>query len=293
MTENTRPQEPSGFGQIGRRLTRREDDRFIGGTGRFVDDLEFPGMLHGVLLRSAHAHARILSIDAEEARSLPGVRLVLTAQDLAESGISTVPLDFPPPGDHGPDWAPPARLADFLSSGPAPVYVGFGSVRVNPGGWDKHNAPDPMMQTIIDAAVKSRRRAVVLASGHAGDVTGLPDNVCLMDPVPFDWLYPRMAATVHHGGAGTAGAAFRAGVPSAVVPFTAFQPFWGRRVHALGAGPVPVPRNRLTASKLAAAIRTATSDHNIKRRAEELGSKIRAERGIGRAVELIDQYLRA
>jgi UDP:flavonoid glycosyltransferase YjiC (YdhE family) len=190
--------------------------------------------------------------------------------------------------DCASEWTPPARLAGFLSSGPPPVYVGFGSVRVNPGGWDKHNAPDPMMQTIVGAAVKSRQRAVVLASGHADEVTGLPDNVCLIDPVPFDWLYPRMAATVHHGGAGTAGAAFRAGVPSAVVPFTAFQPFWGRRVAELGVGPHPVKPEDLTQDVLADILSVLTRNEPMRRNAAELGEKVRAENGVARAVDVLE-----
>jgi UDP:flavonoid glycosyltransferase YjiC (YdhE family) len=166
---------------------------------------------------------------------------------------------------------------------------------VNPGGWDKHNAPDPMMQTIIEAAVKSRRRAVVLASGHTGEVTGLPDNVCLMDPVPFDWLYPRMAATVHHGGAGTAGAAFRAGVPSAVVPFTAFQPFWGRRVADLGVGPDPVKPENLTPDVLADMLSVLTTNAEMRKKAADLGERVRAENGVARAMDVLEStvYLAA
>ena len=68
---------------VGRPLKRFEDPRLVTGQGSFVDDLRLPGMLHAVVLRSPHAHARILSLDAAPARALPGVVAVLTASDIA------------------------------------------------------------------------------------------------------------------------------------------------------------------------------------------------------------------
>jgi len=109
---------------------------------------------------------------------------------------------------------------------------------------------------------------------------------------PHGWLYPRMAAVVHHGGAGTIAAGLHAGVPTVVVPHMADQPFWGQRIHALGVGPRPIPRPRLTAENLGKAIRLAAADPAMRRRAADLGAKIRAEDGVGRAVGLIEAYLR-
>ena len=85
----------------------------------------------------------------------------------------------------------------------------------------------------------------------------LPDNVRLIGSVPHSWLFPRMAAVVHHGGAGTTAAGLRAGVPSILTPFFGDQPFWGQRVQALGVGPAPIPRPRLTIDRLAQAIQQA------------------------------------
>ncbi len=83
----------------------------------------------------------------------------------------------------------------------------------------------------------------MIATGRAGlSQPDLPGEVFVTGAVPHDWLFPRMAAVVHHGGAGTTGAGLRAGVPSIIVPGANDQPFWGRRVEALGAGPAPIPR---------------------------------------------------
>ena len=95
-----------------------------------------------------------------------------------------------------------------------------------------------------------------------------------MDSVPHEWLFARVCAAVHHGGAGVTGAALRAGLPSVVVPVFADQPFWGKRVAQLGAGPAPIPAGKLTEDKLAAAIRM-TGGGGMRRRAAALGERIR------------------
>lgn len=84
-----------------------------------------------------------------------------------------------------------------------------------------------------------------------------------IEEAPHEWLLPQVAAVVHHSGAGTTAAGLRAGRPTVICPFFADQPFWGRRVHALGAGPLPIPQRELSARRLAKAITTATSDPEI------------------------------
>ena len=113
----------------------------------------------------------------------------------------------------------------------------------------------------------------------------LPDDVFKMNDVPHDWLFPRAAAVVHHGGAGTTAAGLRAGVPSIVVPFFADQDFWGQRVHTLGAGPEPIQRKKLSTERLANAIRVATNDEVMRRRAAIIGTRILAEDGVAQAVK--------
>jgi len=112
----------------------------------------------------------------------------------------------------------------------------------------------------------------------------------MVESVPYDWLFPRVAAVVHHGGAGTTSAGLRAGVPSIVVPFFGDQPFWGQRIADLGVGPAPIPRRTLTAARLAQAIRRAVTDEAMQQRAADLGARIRAEDGVARAVAVIQQF---
>jgi UDP:flavonoid glycosyltransferase YjiC (YdhE family) len=173
---------------------------------------------------------------------------------------------------------------DFLAAGLPPVYIGFGSM----------TARDPRELTNIAVeALRAAGQRGVLLSGWAGLGTDseVPDHVCVVTDVPHAWLFPRVAAVVHHGGAGTTAAGLRAGVPTIVTPVGGDQPFWGARVARLGAGPPPIPPRELTAARLAAAIRTATADVGMRRRAAALGERIRAEDGVGGAVAAFEQHI--
>src|SRR5205807_2467372 len=149
-------------------------------------------------------------------------------------------------------------------------------------GFGSMTARDPAeLAVVVVEALRRAGRRGVLQAGWAGlDAPALGDDALAIGEAPHEWLFPRVAAVVHHGGAGTTGAGLRAGRPSVLVPFFADQPFWGWRVAALGAGPAPVPRGEMRAERLAAAIRAATEDERIRQRAEALGAAIRAEDGV-------------
>ena len=116
-------------------------------------------------------------------------------------------------------------------------------------------------------------------------------TVFKLDSAPHSWPFPRMAAVVHHGGAGTVAAGLRAGIPSIIVPFAGDQPVWAQQVEKLKVGPKPIPRRLLTAERLAEAFHLATIDAEMRHRAALLGERIRAEDGIGQAVAIIERYL--
>ncbi|SIO58336.1 UDP:flavonoid glycosyltransferase YjiC, YdhE family [Singulisphaera sp. GP187] len=185
--------------------------------------------------------------------------------------------------DDDSGWEPPQNLLDFMAEGEKPVFIGFGSMR--------ERKPEDTTRLFLDAAKQAGKRTILL-SGWAGiGTSNLPKNVFLLKYAPQSWLFPRMAAVVHHGGAGTTAAGLRAGVPSLVVPVMSDQPFWGRRVHQLGAGTEPIPRPKLTASNLAAAIIEATTNRAMQEKAVELGTKIRAEDGVSQAVSAVREFL--
>jgi sterol 3beta-glucosyltransferase len=181
------------------------------------------------------------------------------------------------------DWQPDRRLIDFIAGGPAPVYVGFGSVGVR----DEKGT----LRLAQEALRMCGQRAVVGVRASLRSSLEASNDFLPIDDVPFDWLFTRVAAVIHHGGAGTTAAAMRAGIPNVVFPHFSDQPFWGRRVAALGVGPEPIPGKELTAGRLAAAIKTALTDSAMRQRAARLGEKIRMENGVQRAVEAITRFL--
>lgn len=185
--------------------------------------------------------------------------------------------------DEGLSWEPPSTLREFLAAGPPPVFVGFGSM---PG-----REPDRTGRLVVDALARSGQRGLIVTGWGGLSVGNAPPGIHVADFVPFDWLLPQVTAVVHHGGAGTTGAGLRAGKPTIICPFVADQPFWGRRVHALGVGPPPIPQRTLSADRLAAAIRQAVTDVEMRRKAAELGQKIWAENGVEDAVGHILRHL--
>lgn len=183
------------------------------------------------------------------------------------------------------DWRPSPDLLAFLEAGPPPVYIGFGSMT--------DRDPEALTKMALSALARTGQRGILLTGWGGIGTQKLPDNVFAIDAAPHDWLFPKMAAVVHHGGAGTTAASLRAGIPTVVVPFIADQPFWGDRVCKLGVGPAPMPRKTLTADELANAIQTAVTDRQMRSRAAALGECIRAENGVQVAVDMVDQYLEA
>ncbi len=200
------------------------------------------------------------------------------------------PLVVPPPKDWPswhetvgywwpapePEFTPPAELTDFLAAGPPPVYVGFGSMPVAAGE-----------QLIVEAVRAAGLRAVV-SEGWAG-LSATGDDVLTIAEVPHGWLFPRMAAVVHHAGAGTTAAGLRAGVPSVPVPVLVDQPFWARRLEILGVTPGAISFRRLTATRLATSLTEAVRNPAYRRRAESVAAQLSTEDGAAGVLRALDR----
>ncbi|KAA0976436.1 glycosyltransferase [Paeniglutamicibacter gangotriensis] len=175
------------------------------------------------------------------------------------SGLSLTGYWWP---DTEPDWQPPAELVEFLADGPPPVFIGFGSSA----------ALD--MDFMLDTVRRAGMRAVLqgVEEFSAPDALGI-------GTVPHHWLFPQMAAVIHHAGAGTTAAGLRAGVPTVSVPIYTDQPFWAARIVSLGAGPQSVPYKELTTERLAAAITQATTTPEYGANARRLAAVLATEDG--------------
>lgn len=181
-----------------------------------------------------------------------------------------------------PQWTPPAPVVDFLAAGPAPVLVGFGSMR--PGDAER------LGPVVRDALRRAGVRAIVQA-GWAG-LSVVDDDVITVGALPHGWLMPRTAAVVHHAGAGTSAAALRAGVPAVPVPMLTDQPWWAARLAQLGVAVDPLPYAELTAPRLADALVRATRDPTLARNAAALADRLAREDGATTVCRAIDELVR-
>ena len=175
----------------------------------------------------------------------------------------------------------PGETAAWLENGPAPVYVGFGSIR------------DSESERLADIAATATAQAnvrLVLDSGWTGLEGAADDRVHVVSDTDHTKLFPRMSAVVHHGGAGTTHTAAAAGVPSMAVPYYADQPFWGRRLESAGIGAPPLPRRELDAGRLTERI-TMLGREALSLKAEEVGAAMRSERGVRTATQFILRHL--
>ncbi|ANE47228.1 sterol 3-beta-glucosyltransferase [Paenibacillus swuensis] len=214
--------------------------------------------------------------------------------------ISLSPSVFPRPDDWSehihcdgywflePDksYSPPQELQDFLNAGKPPIYVGFGSI--------SGQAQASETTAIVIEALKRNGQRGIIAKGWGGmeRPDELDKDILFIDGAPHDWLFPRMAAVVHHGGAGTTAEGLRSGVPSLIIPFTNDQFAWGQRVHELGVGPKAIPRKQLTTENLTQAMKY-TQINEVKAKAQVLGSRIRSERGAEASAQAVIDCIEA
>ncbi len=182
------------------------------------------------------------------------------------------------PEDHF--YQPSRELLSFLQKGGSPVCITFGSM-VN-------REKESIDRIVHEALEKTGNRGIIL-SGWGGVQRVSSIDTLHLESTSHAWLLPRCKLVIHHGGAGTTAAGLRAGIPNIVIPFMADQPFWGRRVHAQGAGPKPIPVKALSVDKLALAIAEAAGD-SIRERAQILGQRIRNEDGVGETIKWIEKY---
>jgi len=175
---------------------------------------------------------------------------------------------------------PPAKILSFLQQGPAPVCITFGSMV---------NRDKERIDRIVREAVKKTGHRGIILSGWGGVKGQSSTDLLYRESAPHSWLLPRCKMVIHHGGAGTTAAGLRAGIPNIVIPFMADQPFWGRRVRAVGAGPPPIPVKDLSVDTLKRAIAEAEGD-DIREQAQILGQQVRNEDGVGETVKWIEKY---
>ena len=182
------------------------------------------------------------------------------------------------------NFTPTKELVDFIKAGEPPIFIGFGSMK-------DINSFTQTIEILSEAVTKTKQRAVIGLGWTKNSFIGvIPDNLFLIENIPFTWLFPQMKLVVHHGGAGTTAAGLIAGKPTIIIPHIADQPAWGKRIYELGVGSKPISKKNLSTDKLSKAILFALQP-KIVEAANQLGQSMRKENGNVRAVEIINKYM--
>lgn len=181
-----------------------------------------------------------------------------------------------------PTWRPSPELESFLAAGDPPVLMGFGSMAAGTGDAKR-------LAEVAVTALRAVGARGILQAGWSGLAAAADDDILSIGEAPHDWLLPRVAAVVHHGGAGTTAAAVHHGVPAVPVPVLADQPFWSDRVHRRGAAAEPIPFTRLTADRLAFALRQVLHVPSYRANARALAAQVGEEDGAGSVVAAIER----
>ncbi|MEU5540097.1 glycosyltransferase [Streptomyces sp. NPDC020362] len=259
------------------RLANRAAGRFALGMADRLYERAVATLRHRLQLPPVSASTMRRRQEAANWPILHGFSTALVARPSDwRSGLKVVGTWWP---HHGETERLPAALEDFLHAGPRPVLIGFGSMAAGEG------------ERLSEIAVRALRRAGlrgILQAGNAG-LTADGDDVLTIGDVPHALLFPRLAAVVHHAGAGTSAAALRAGVPAVTVPVTADQPFWAGRLAALGAAADPIPFRSLTVERLADALGRVVKQQGYTRAAAKAARHMAAEGGASTALDAVRQ----
>jgi UDP:flavonoid glycosyltransferase YjiC (YdhE family) len=149
---------------------------------------------------------------------------------------------------------------------------------------------DARLQGAVVRAIDGRRS--LFNPGWSGmDAASLPANFHPIGHVPHDWLLPRCAMAIHHGGSGTTHSTARAGIPSVIVPFAGDQFFWSARMREAGIMQATLSGASITARQLGEAIAYAEGS-TARARAVGLGERMQHEDGCAAAVRLVERYAR-
>lgn len=180
-------------------------------------------------------------------------------------------------------WEQPPELKAFLEAGEPPVYYTFGSMT--------QFSVEEATKLMLNAARLSGKRAII--QSHWDQVKDIPEeeNIFRVSKLPHHHIFPLCAVVVHHGGAGTTHSATRSGAASVVVKYAFDQGFWGKELKRIGVGGKVLNRRDVTANTLAEQVRAVYESIEIRQKSQAIGEIMRAEKGINRAVQLIEnQY---
>jgi vancomycin aglycone glucosyltransferase len=176
----------------------------------------------------------------------------------------------------------PKEVDDFLDAGAPPVYIGFGSNPITDAG--KYSA---MFEQVCEAT----GQRLIISKGWAGFPGNDSKDILYVDDMPFELLFPRLAAAIYHGGTGTMAAIARAGIPQAAFPFMGDQFDNRKQIVRLGLGPDTCDFKKISAEAVSSAITDCVSNETYRKNAKELGQKLKDVNGIELTVKLVEDII--
>ncbi len=177
-----------------------------------------------------------------------------------------------------PEWTPPNELQPFIDASPNLIAIGFGS----PGTQGYLS----MLEEALNLA--DAQAVLTLPEKYHGEIKS--KNIFPIAYAPHDWLYKRVKAAIHHGGAGTTSASFHAGIPTITMPLAIDQFFWGERIQKLGVG-LSIPQRKLNAQNLAQGIIEALNNGSMQSKARSIHEKLNKEDGVQAATKEIQKII--
>ncbi|WP_170220812.1 glycosyltransferase [Amycolatopsis cihanbeyliensis] len=176
-------------------------------------------------------------------------------------------------------WQPPAELEEFLASEPKPLVATFGST------WPVHR--EELTRAALRAAAERTGRRIVVVGGRPEP---LRDGDFHLTEADYSWLFPRASAVIHNCGYGTTAEVLKAGVPQVVIPTFADHPFWASKVRKLGVAAKPIRFASMRVEEVVAGVEEAVGSAAMAEQAARIGERVRAERGVERACDIIEGW---
>jgi rhamnosyltransferase subunit B len=270
------------FGSGGSGFLARNRNRFLWSSGGFITRTVVDPMVNRFRRRHGLKPVRDAVFKAHSPRlnlQLYSEHFAPRAPDWSSEKQLAGFCYYDPPDVHGL----PAEAGEFLSRGEPPVLFTLGSAAVH--------TPGAFYSMAVEALQALRLRGILLIGPEENRPAKLPEGDVLALPyAPFGLLMPHVRAVVHQCGIGTLSHALRAGVPSVAYPFAFDQPNNARRLVELGVAEAVLPHQRTPRHLEQALQRLLAGD--APGRARHLGDRVRAEDGVGRACEMLEEVFR-
>lgn len=178
------------------------------------------------------------------------------------------------------NWQPDEDLTKFLEGHEKIVFITFGSM--------SNSNPKEKTHIIVDVLKKHQIPAIINTSwGGLEKTDEHPANILFVKNIPYDWIFSKMYAVVHHGGAGTTHTALKYGCPSLVVSHILDQPYWSKTISDLRLGPVGLSIKKLSKEKFELKLLDLLQNSTYKTNATMISEKVKAESNIDMLYEMI------